>query len=134
MEEHSGYMISSDELFFFNEKPAALPLYEAFAQRIFAEIDNVTVKVQKTQISFSNKHNFAFVSFLPARKAKDRPKTYITVTFGLRYKKESPRIDAASEPYPNRWTHHMLIASEEEIDDELMGWIKEAAGFSASKR
>ena len=134
MEEHSGYMISSDELFFFNEKPAALPLYEAFAQRIFAVIDTVTVKVQKTQISFSNKHNFAFVSFLPARKAKDRPKTYITVTFGLRYKKESPRIDAASEPYPNRWTHHMLISSEEEIDDELMGRIKEASEFSASKR
>ena len=134
MEGENGYTMSSDELFFFNEKPAALPLYEAFAQRIFAEIDNVTVKVQKTQISFSNKHNFAFVSFLPARKAKDRPKTYITVTFGLRYKKESPRIDAASEPYPNRWTHHMLIASEEEIDDELMGWIKEAAEFSASKR
>ena len=134
MEEHSCYMISGDELFFFNEKSATLPLYEAFAQRIFAEIDNVTVKVQKTQISFSNKHNFAFVSFLPARKAKDRPKTHITVTFGLRYKKESPRIDAASEPYPNRWTHHMLIASEEEIDDELMGWIKEAAEFSASKR
>ena len=134
MEKYSGYMMSSDELFFFNEKAAALPLYEAFAQRIFAEIDNVTVKVQKTQISFSNRHNFAFVSFLPARKAKDRPKTYITVTFGLRYKKESPRIDAASEPYPNRWTHHMLISSEEEIDDELMGWIKEAAEFSASKR
>ena len=134
MEGQKGYTISGDELFFFNEKPAALPLYEAFAQRIFAVIDNVTVKVQKTQISFSNRHNFAFVSFLPTRKAKDRPKTYITVTFGLRYKKESSRIDAASEPYPNRWTHHMLIASEEEIDDELMGWIKEAAEFSASKR
>ena len=134
MEGQNGYMMSGDELFFFNEKPAALPLYEAFAQRIFAEIDNVTVKVQKTQISFSNKHNFAFVSFLPARKAKDRPKTYITVTFGLRYKKESPRIDAASEPYPNRWTYHMLISSEEEIDDKLMGWIKEAAVFSAGKR
>ena len=103
-------------------------------QRIFAEIDNVTVKVQKTQISFSNKHNFAFVSFLPARKAKDRPKTYITVSFGLQYRKESPRIDAASEPYPNRWTHHMLISSVDEIDDELMEWIKEAAAFSAGKR
>ncbi len=102
MEGQKGYMISGDELFFFNGKPAALPLYEAFAQRLLAEIDNVTVKVQKTQISFSNRHNFAFVSFLPVRKAKDRPKAYITVTFGLRYKKESPRIDAASEPYPNR--------------------------------
>ena len=134
MEGQNGYMISGDELFFFNEKLAALPLYEAFVHRLFAEIDDVTVKVQKTQISFSNKYNFAFVSFLPVRKAKERPETYITVTFGLHYKKESPRIDAALEPYPNRWTHHMLIASEEEIDDELMGWIKEAAEFSAGKR
>ena len=134
MEGQNSYMMSGDELFFFNEKPAALPLYEAFVQRLFAEIDNVTVKVQKTQISFSNRHNFAFVSFLSARRAKDRPKTYITVTFGLRYKKESPRIDAASEPYPNRWTHHLLVSSEDEIDDELMGWIKEAAAFSVGKR
>ena len=134
MEGQSGYMISGDELFFFNEKPAALPLYDAFVQRLVAEIDNVTIKVQKTQIFFSNKYNFAFVSSLPVRKAKERPETYITVTFGLQYRKESPRIDAASEPYPNRWTHHMLIASADEIDDELMGWIKEAAEFSASKR
>lgn len=132
MEEQG--VINGDVLFFFNEKPAAIPLYEAFAKRILNEIKNVTVRVQKTQISFSNKHNFAFVSLLPVRKAKQRPETYITVSFGLRYKKESPRIDVASEPYPNRWTHHMLITSAEEIDDELMGWIKEAAEFSASKR
>ena len=134
MEKQNSYMISGDELFFFDEKPAAIPLYEAFAKRLLAEIDNVTVKVRKTQISFSNKYNFAFVSLLPVRKAKERPETWITVTFGLRYKKESPRIDVASEPYPNRWTHHMLVSSEEKIDDELMGWIKEAAAFSAGKR
>ena len=134
MKEQSGYMLSGDELFFFDEKPAVLPLYEAFANRVLTEIDNVTIKVQKTQISFSNRHNFAFASLLPIRKAKDRPEIYITVSFGLRYKKESPRIDVATEPYPNRWTHHMLISSVEEIDDELMGWIKEAADFSAGKR
>ena len=134
MEKQSGYMISGDELFFFDEKPAALPLYEAFAKRLLVEIDDVTVNVRKTQISFSNRYNFAFVSLLPVRKAKARPETYITVTFGLRYKKESPRIDIATEPYPNRWTHHMLISSVDEIDDELMGWIKEAAAFSAGKR
>ena len=134
MEAQNGYTISGDELFFFNEKPAAIPLYEAFVERLLAEVGNVTVKVCKTQISFSNKYNFAFVSLLPVRRAKQRPETYITVTFGLSYKKESPRIDVASEPYPNRWTHHMLISSEEEIDGELMDWIKEAAEFSASKR
>ncbi len=126
--------MNQDILFFFDKNPEALPLYEALEERILSEIPDVKIKVQKTQISFANKHNFAFVSFLPARKAKERPDIYITVTFGLGYRKESPRIDAATEPYPNRWTHHMLISQVDEVDDELMGWIKEAGAFSAGKR
>lgn len=126
--------MNQDILFFFDKHPEALPLYEALEERIRSEIQDVTIKVQKTQIAFANKHNFAFVSFLPARKAKERPDIYITITFGLGYRKESPRIDAATEPYPNRWTHHMLISRVDEVDDELMGWIKEAGAFSAGKR
>lgn len=126
--------MNQDILFFFDKHPEALPLYEALEERIQSEIPDVTIKVQKTQIAFANKHNFAFVSFLPARKAKERPDIYITITFGLGYRKESPRIDAATEPYPNRWTHHMLISRVDEVDDELMGWIKEAGAFSAGKR
>lgn len=121
-------------LYFFDGKPEALPLYEAFERKVFSEIDNVKVKVQKTQIAFSNRHNFAFVSFLPVRKVKERLGGYIVITFGLGYCAESPRIDAAVEPYPGRWTHHVLISGTGEIDDELMGWVKEAAAFSASKR
>ena len=126
--------MNQDILFFFDKHPEALPLYEALEERIRSEIQDVTIKVQKTQITFANKHNFAFVSFLPARKAKERPDIYITVTFGLGYRKESPRIDAATEPYPNRGTHHMLISQVDEVDDELLGWIKEAGAFSAGKR
>ena len=126
--------MNQDILLFFDKHPEALPLYEALEERILAEIRDVKIKVQKTQITFSNKRNFAFVSFLPVRKAGERPDIYIAVTFGLSYRKESPRIDAATEPYPNRWTHNMLISRTEEIDDELMGWIEEAAVFSAGKR
>lgn len=125
--------MNQDILLFFDKHPEALPLYEALEEKILSEIEDVTVKVQKTQISFSNKHNFAFVSFLPVRKAKERPDIYIVVTFGLGYRKESPRIDVAVEPYPNRWTHHMLISKPEEIDDELMEWIREVSIFSAGK-
>ena len=121
-------------LFFFRDHLSALPLYQAFEARVLAEIADVTVTVRKTQISFANKHNFAFVSFLPARRAKERPPVFITVTFGLRRREGSPRIDASSEPYPNRWTHHVLVSRPEEIDGELMGWIHEAAAFSAGKR
>ncbi len=126
--------MNQDILLFFDKHPEALPLYEALEERILAELRDVKIKVQKTQITFSNKRNFAFVSFLPVRKAGERPDIFIVVTFGLSYRKESPRIDAATEPYPNRWTHHMLISRTEEIDDELMGWIEEAAVFSAGKR
>ena len=126
--------MNADILFFFNDYMDAFPLYERLEGLILKQIPNVRIKVSKTQISFSNKRGFAFVSFSPCRKAKERPDVWMTVTFGLSYRKESPRIDVATEPYPNRWTHHMMVGSEEEIDSELMGWIREAAEFSASKR
>lgn len=126
--------INADILSFFDRHPQALPLYEAFAKQVCKEVEGVTVRVQKTQISFSNRHNFAFVSFLPVRKAAERPLIYITITFGLCHRVESPRIDGAVEPYPNRWTHHVMISDPEELDDELMAWVKEAAVFAAEKR
>ena len=126
--------MNTDILFFFNDHMDALPLYERLEELILEQISDAKIKVSKTQISFSNKRGFAFVSFNPCRRAKDRPEVWMTVTFGMSSRKDSPRIDAATEPYPNRWTHHVMVGSEEEIDAELMGWIREAAEFSASKR
>ena len=37
-----------------------------------------------------------------------------------------------SEPYPGRWTHHLVIGSVEEIDDELMDWVREAYEYARS--
>lgn len=119
---------------FFREHMDALPIYERLEEEIRARIPDARMKVSKTQIGFSWKRGFAYASFLPVRKAKERPSVYLTVTFGLAYRQESPRIDAAVEPYPNRWTHHVMVGSPEEIDEELMGWIREAADFSAAKR
>lgn len=118
---------------FFDQMPEALPLYQKFEREVFSRVEDVHIKVQKTQITYSNRHVFACVSFAKVRKAKERPPVYIVVTFGLAYKKESPRIDIATEPYPNRWTHHVLVSREEEIDGELLGWVEEAAAFSAAK-
>ena len=118
---------------FFDQMPEALPLYQKFEREVLSRVEDVRIKVQKTQVTYSNRHVFACVSFAKVRKAKERPPVYIVVTFGLAYKKESPRIDIATEPYPNRWTHHVLVSREEEIDGELLGWVEEAAAFSAAK-
>lgn len=126
--------MNADVLFFFRDRMDALPMYEKLESLILAEIPDVKIKVSKTQISFSKKRGFALVSFNPCRKAKERPEVWMTVTFGLGCQKVSPRIDVATEPYPNRWTHHVMVGCVEEIDVELIDWMKEAAEFSTNKR
>lgn len=119
---------------FFEPVPEAFWLYERLREQIFMELGQVEIRVQKTQISFYDRHLFACVSFLRVRKKKELPPVYITLTFGLARKAESPRIAVATEPYPGRWTHHVVISAPEEIDGELMGWIREAAEFARGKR
>ncbi len=125
--------MDGDTLLFFQKDMQSLPLYERFEHKVVSELPDVTIKVQKSQISFYNRHLFACVSFMQIRRAKDRPAHFIVVSFGLDHPLESPRIDGSVMPYPGRWTHHVLISSPEEIDDELMGWVREASLFSAAK-
>ena len=126
--------MDTEILFFFNEHMDALPLYQRLETLILEQIPDVRIKVSKTQIGFFNKRGFAFVYFNPCRRATDRPETWMSVTFGLAFRVDDPRIDVATEPYPNRWTHHVTVSRVEDMDGQLLGWIREAAVFSASKR
>lgn len=88
--------------------------------------------VRKTQITLRNRYGFAMVS-LPWRRVKNRPREYIVVSFVLSYRKASPRIESSVEPYPNRWTHHVVITRMDEVDGELMSWLFEAYDFAMIK-
>ncbi|HJB68681.1 MAG TPA: hypothetical protein H9770_07570 [Candidatus Fournierella excrementigallinarum] len=125
--------MNGDALRFFDGKPEELALYEALEARIFSEIENVRLKVGKSQLSLYNRHLFACVSFLRAKRKAELPAHYITLTLGLDRPLESPRAAVVTEPYPNRWTHHFVLSRKEEIDDELMDWVKQAAVFAAVK-
>ncbi len=122
----------ADILFFFDGRPLELALYEALFRRMEAAFPEASVKVQKTQISFYSKHLFAAAS-LPVRRRKEWPRHCILVTFGLSHQVSAPRIAVATEPYPNRWTHHVVVAGEREVDEELLGWLREAYDFSVIK-
>ncbi len=118
----------TDILFFFDGKPDRLAIYQALFQRLSAAFPEASVKVQKSQISFYGRGLFAMAS-LPRRK-KDPG---IVVSFGLGRRASSPRITAAAEPYPGRWTHHIAVMEETELDDELLSWLKEAWEFCQTK-
>ena len=123
----------SDVLFFFDGKPLELALYETLFRHLEAEFSDASVRVQKSQISFYGRHLFSAVS-LPVRRKKSWPEHCIVVTVGLSHRLDSPRVAVATEPYPGRWTHHILISDEAQIDGELLDWLREAWEFAESKR
>jgi hypothetical protein len=120
--------LESDTLFFFDGRPDALALYEALTDLMKKTLPEFTVKVQKSQISFYNRHLFAMVS-LPRRKSERG----LIVSFGLGDRLDSSRVAVATEPYPNRWTHHVPVTEATQLDEELLGWLREAYDFAAAK-
>lgn len=111
------------EALFFEGKPEALALYEALTQAMEAALPPYTVTVQKTQISFANRHGFAFVSLRGG----------LVVTFGLSRRVEDARVWQAVEPYPGRWTHHVRLGDAAQVDAQLLGWLREAWAFAEAK-
>ncbi len=124
--------MNADELRFFDAMPQMLPLYETLMGTLRERYPDLSIKVTKTQISLRNRYVFAMVS-LPWRKLKGWPDEYLLVSFGLSYKKDSPRIANAVEAYPNRWTHHVITQQAEDLDEELFSWLDEAYQFSMIK-
>ena len=119
-----------DEMTFFSAFPEALELYEPLRNKIISRFPDSEIRVQKTQITFKATHGYAFVSH---RKMKGCPDNFIILSFGLVSRLDSPRIAVAVEPYPNRWTHHLIISSADDIDAEVMDWLAEAYDFALTK-
>ena len=125
--------LKKEEAIFFAARPEALALYLPLREALLREAPGAEIQVKKTQISFKDRYLFAAVSFTPVRPAARRPKNWLTLTLGLWYRPDSPRADAASEPWPGRWTVHFLLGDAAEIDEELRGWIAQAALFAREK-
>ena len=125
--------INQDMLLFFNQHQTALPLYEVFASKVLTQFPDSKIKVQKTQITFSNRHVYACVSFLRVKKKAELPDNYFVLTLGLPYPLESGRVAVKTEPYPGRWTTHIVISKMSDLDEELFAWVVQAYEFSEKK-
>ncbi len=127
------YQAGPDEWMFFDRQPAALPLYEAFAGELFERFPDTSLRVQKSQITFSNRHVYACVSFARVKRKSELPDPYVVVTLGLSYPLDSARVAVRTQPYPGRWTTHFVIGSVAELDDAFFAWVEQAYGFAQNK-
>ena len=122
-----------DTLMFFDGHQEALGLYHTFERLLHDTFSNVNKRVQKTQITFFNRHIFACVSFARVKRKAELPEGYIVLTLGLPGPLDSSRVAVKTEPYPGRWTHHFVLSRKEELDEELLSWVQQAYDFADRK-
>ena len=122
-----------DTLLFFADHPAALPLYLCLEEKIISLFPQAQKRVQKTQITFFHRHVFACASFARVLRKKDQPEGSLVLTLGLPSPLESPRAAVQTEPCPGRWTCHLVLRGIEDLDGELIFWLREAYAFSERK-
>ena len=122
-----------DTLFFFARHQAVYPLHACFQEKLLARFPESRIKVQKSQISYYNRHLYACVSFLKVKKKAELPEDYFVLTLGLSAPLESDRVAAKTEPYPGRRTTHFVISSPSDLDEELFDWIEQAYQFAQAK-
>ena len=107
---------------FFEGHPDGLAVFHAVADRV-AALGGSEVRVTRSQIAFRRRRGFAWVW---------RPGQYLTSTvpavlsIALPRRVESARVKQVVQPTPHAWMHHLELASPDEVDDEVAGWLREA--------
>ena len=104
---------------FFDGHQEVFPIYESFETMLLHLYPQTKMKVQKTQITFSNRHVFACVSFMRPKRKSELPTSYFVLTLGLSYPLESERIAGKTEAYPGRWTTHIVISDTSDLNPKL---------------
>ena len=60
-----------DTWFFFERHQTVYPLYERFQEKLLAHFPESRIKIQRSQISYYDRHLYACVSFLKVKKKAD---------------------------------------------------------------
>lgn len=117
---------------FFNENPEYLEIFQTIRSYI-ESLGKVNIKTTKTQISFGTRRQFAWI-WLPPFKVKNRPEKYFVLGFCAEKRIEHKKIVGPVEPYPGRWTHHVIIEKGSDLDETVFNWLSEAYEYSLRTR
>lgn len=109
---------------FFEGNALALAVLDAVAE-CCERLDDVEVRVTRSQVAFWRRHGFAYL-WSPGRYLA-RPSAEVVLSVAARHPIPSGRWKQVVEPATGRWTHHLEAHDADEIDDEVCGWLREAA-------
>ena len=121
MAELSG---ASDARALFSESPLGIAVFE----RIVAMLDGVegvTVRSSKSQVAFRRRRGFAYL-WRPGQYLRHTD-VEVVLSIALDRLEPSVRFKQVAHPAPSVWMHHIEIRDLGVLDEEMAGWLLEAA-------
>jgi len=98
-------------------KEQLFPIYERLVKAVEAFGADVVITPKKTEVSLDRKKKFAVI----------KPATKTRIDLGLKLKDKSATVRLEnSGPFGTMCTHRVRLTSVEEVDKELIDWLKEA--------
>lgn len=98
-------------------KEALKPIYQLLVEKISAIGEEIEFVPKKSSVSVRTKKQFVLIQ--PSTKSR------IDLGLKLRHKATEGRLEG-SGPFGSMCTHRVQLFAIEDVDEELMGWIKEA--------
>jgi hypothetical protein len=106
----------------FSGHPLGHQLYQA-AAAVIEKFTEVEERATKSQIAFRARRGFAYV-WRPGQYVKSDVPAVLSIALPRRLR--SPRFKSVVHVSNRVWLHHLELWAVEDIDDEVVGWLREA--------
>ena len=110
---------------FFAGQETSMHIFETL-RRTVETLGQSEMRVTKSQVAFRRRKAFAW-AWMPGKYLHGKAAPLV-LTIALRHRDGSPRWKEIVEPRLGRFTHHLELYSNNDIDDEVRGWLQEAWG------
>jgi len=109
---------------FFRGHPLGRAAFDRVSD-LLADFADSTVTVSRSQVAFRRRRAFAWL-WLPGRWLA-RPDADVVLSVSLGRQDPSPRFKEVVHPARAHWMHHLELTDLADLDDEVAGWLREAA-------
>ena len=102
----------------------ATAVYEQ-VRRCLRDLGPFETRVSKSQIAFRRHRGFAYL-WLPGQYLRD-PQAEVVLSIALDRHDPSSRFKEVAHPAPTRWMHHLELDGPDQVDTQVVEWLREAA-------
>lgn len=106
----------------FAGRPVGLAIFRAVEEAV-ERLGGAQLRVTKSQAAFRRRRGFAYV-WPPGRYVSSTVPAVLSLA--LDREVTSNRVKQVSHPAPRVWMHHLELNSTAEVDEEVLGLLREA--------